>query len=141
MPTVDFYILSDTEPYHRIQLAYRLIDKAYQQRHRVYVHTDTEAQARYLDEGLWTYPANPFLPHERMEQQPHPATPVLIGYGEMVSTETDILLNLSIQVPNSHSQFKRILELGNQEPQQLQQLRQHYRFYQTQQYEISHHRL
>lgn len=141
MPTVDFYILPDADRQSRIQLAYRLIDKAYQQRHRVYVQVDTEAQARYLDEGLWIYPANPFLPHERVEQQPHPATPVLIGYGDMTSTETDILLNLSTQIPPYYQQFQRILELGNQEPQQLQQLRQRYRFYQNQQYEISHHRL
>lgn len=141
MPSVDFYILASHQPQHRLQLAYRLIHKAYQQRHRVYIQAENEMQAQHLDDTLWLETVSLFLPHAREDQNPHPATPVRIGYGALTTTENDILLNLSPEIPLFYAQFKRILEIGNQHPEQIGYLRQHYRFYQQQGYPIHHHPL
>jgi DNA polymerase-3 subunit chi len=55
MPRIDFYIIEDTSSDASLRLACRLIEKAHKNRHRIYIHTDNEAQAHQLDELLWTY--------------------------------------------------------------------------------------
>ncbi len=78
-PRVDFYILPGDAPAARDQLGCRLAEKACKMGHKVYLHTESEAHARRLDELLWTFRAGSFLPHALLGDDPQPAPPVLIG--------------------------------------------------------------
>jgi hypothetical protein len=60
---VGFYIIENTDARSRQRLALRLTDKAHQRGHRIFIHCQAEAEARELDELLWTFRPASFLPH------------------------------------------------------------------------------
>ena len=141
MTRVDFYILPGNEPNGRQLLACRLADKAYQLGRKVYIHTDSHAQTEQVDKLLWTFRQNSFVPHAVMEQAGDEAPPVLLGNGSEPSGQTDVLINLANPVPKFFSQFDRVTEVIDQQPEQLKLGRERYRFYQDRGYELNTHRL
>ncbi|MEA2080825.1 MAG: DNA polymerase III subunit chi, partial [Pseudomonadota bacterium] len=63
MTQVDFYLLQDDSAQNRISFACRLADKAYRLGNRVFIHTESAEQSRRLDDLLWTFQQNSFVPH------------------------------------------------------------------------------
>ena len=63
MTRVDFYISKNNHPDDRAKLACRLAEKAYQMKHRIYVHTDDRQQAEQLDQLMWVFRDGSFIPH------------------------------------------------------------------------------
>jgi len=141
MTRVDFYILPDSDPAQRPQLACKLAEKAYGQGLTVYVHTTTEAEAVHLDELLWTFRHGSFLPHALDSKVTDEPPPILIGYDHEPSSHTDVLINLTAEVPRFIARFERIAELVDQRPEQLAQSRERYRFYRERGYELNSHQL
>ncbi|HSW69955.1 MAG TPA: DNA polymerase III subunit chi [Gammaproteobacteria bacterium] len=141
MPKIDFYILPETTATARLQFACRLIEKAYKQKHRIYVHTADRAAAHQLDEILWTYRDDSFLPHNLYGDGPEPAPPIQIGFETVPEKHRDILINLHGEVPEFHKQFARIFELILNENNSQESGRERYRFYRSQQFEINTHKL
>jgi DNA polymerase-3 subunit chi len=141
MPKVDFYILPETTMTARLQFICRLIEKAYKNQHRIYIHTDNEADAHKLDEMLWTYREDSFLPHNLYGEGPEPAPPIQIGFNTTPEKHRDILINLSATAPKFLAQFKRLLEIiPNNEGLQAQG-RERFKLYRAQQLEITTHKL
>ena len=136
MPKIDFYILNESHSSARLQLACRLIEKAYKQKHRIYIHTENSNDAHQLDELLWTYREDSFLPHNLLGDGPEPAPPIQIGFTQPPEKHRDILINLAHQVPEFHIQFNRILELVDQNPIDQESARERFRFYRNQQFSI-----
>ena len=62
MTQVEFYILENDQS--REMMACHLVEKAWQQQHRVHIHTESAAQAKKLDEMLWSFSDDSFIPHE-----------------------------------------------------------------------------
>jgi DNA polymerase-3 subunit chi len=141
MPRIDFYIITDTQPAARLRLACRLIEKAYKNKHRIYIHTDNQADAHELDELLWTYREDSFLPHNLYGEGPEPAPPIQIGFAATPEQHRDILLNLSQTIPAFYPQFARLLEIISNEPDVQTYGRQHYRQYRTAGHELNTHKL
>ena len=63
MTKVDFYLLSGVGQDARETMACKLIDKAYQLQHKIYVHTESQQDAKRLDDLLWTFRPGSFIPH------------------------------------------------------------------------------
>ncbi len=141
MPKIDFYILSDTTPRGRLQLVCRLVEKAYKNRHRIYIHTDSQKDAHTVDELLWTYREDSFLPHNLYGEGPEPAPPIQIGFDVTPEKHRDILINLSSEVPAFHVQFARILECVSGDATQQELARERYKHYKTQGHTITTHKL
>jgi DNA polymerase III subunit chi len=141
MPKIDFYILAEGDAKTRTQFACRLIEKAYKNRHRIYIHTENKADAHALDELLWTYRDDSFLPHNLYGDGPEPAPPIQIGFGVTPEKQRDILINLGNQVPVFFAQFSRVLELVSNEPAQQELGRERFRFYRSQGLNIDTHKL
>ena len=141
MPRIDFYIIEDENPSSRLRLACRLIEKAYKNRHRIYVHADSQAQAHQLDELLWTYREDSFLPHNLYGDGPEPAPPIQIGFDANPDKHRDILINLSKDIPDFYAQFARLLEIITTEPEIQSAGREHYRQYRAAGNEINTHKL
>ncbi|MEO8400813.1 MAG: DNA polymerase III subunit chi [Gammaproteobacteria bacterium] len=141
MPKLDFYILPDLNPDGRLLFVCRLIEKAYKQKHRIYVHATDKLEAHRLDEMLWTYRDDSFLPHNLYGEGPDPAPPIQIGFAVTPEKQKDILINLSNEVPDFHPQFLRILELIENDPAAQAAGRERYRFYRTQGFDINTHKL
>ena len=60
---VDFYILETAAAHEQLRTACRLAEKAWHKGHRVFIHTDSKETARSLDDMLWTYRQDSFVPH------------------------------------------------------------------------------
>jgi len=141
MPKIDFYILPDATANARLQFACRLIEKAYKQKHYIYIHAEDRTMAHQLDEMLWTYRDDSFLPHNLYGDGPEPAPPIQIGYDAVPEKHRDILINLANLVPEFHLRFSRIFELIPNEPTAQELGRERYRIYRSHNLEINTHKL
>lgn len=101
---VDFYILSqDYESF-----LYRLVDKIYKKRQSLYIHCQDQSQAEGLDEWLWTYRDDGFIPHNLMGEPLDPPPPIQLGWDARQARQK-LILNCSdhaIEEP-----MPRILEI------------------------------
>jgi len=141
MTKVSFYILPDGARSNRYTLACRLADKAYQQGHRVFLHTESDAEARHMERLLWTFREGSFIPHGLIRQTDATQTPVLIGNGEDAGDEHDVLINLHAEVPQFFSRFKRVAEPIDQNAQNRTAGRTRYRFYKDRGYPLETHKI
>lgn len=141
MPRIDFYILENSDPSGRLRLACRLIEKAYKNKHRVYINAENETQAKQLDELLWTYREDSFLPHNLYGDGPELAPPIQIGYLVTPEKHRDILLNLSKTIPDFYQQFARVLEIVSTDADIQNAARENYKQYRTQGHDINTHKL
>ena len=111
-PRVDFYLLDEPEGGGRDAVACRIAEKAWRRGHRVHVHVDSPESARRLDDLLWTWRDESFVPHgvcgagEEAGREP-----VTIGWGSLPSFADDVLLNLDGGVPDGFERFGRIAEV------------------------------
>lgn len=139
MTRIDFYILEDEDSDARWRFACRLTEKAWQQGHRVYLHVDTPEQAARLDDLLWTFRGGSFIPHTSGLTCDDPEVRVHVGYGNDPLDHTDVLVNLSVEVPPFFSRFERVAEVIDGDEQQRQQGRARYRFYRDRGYALESH--
>lgn len=141
MPRIDFYLLPESSEKARLHFACRLIEKAYKHQHRIYIHVENEQEAHLLDELLWTFRDDSFLPHNLYGEGPDPAPPIQIGYNVVPEKQRDILINLNKTIPEFYAQFARVLELVPEDPIIQANAREHYRLYRAKGHEISTHKL
>lgn len=141
MTKINFYILASNNDIERLHFVCRLVEKAYKNQHRIYIHTDTRALAHQLDELLWTYRDECFLPHHLSGEGPEPHPPIQIGYETKPEKHRDILINLHPNVPEFVSQFALVCEIIKNTPDHQALARDNYRQYRTQGYNITTHKL
>jgi DNA polymerase-3 subunit chi len=141
MPTIHFYLLTTNTEMERLHFICRLVEKAYKNQHRIYIHTETSTLAHQLDELLWTYRDECFLPHHLHGEGPEPGPPIQIGYDVTPEKHRDILINLHSDIPIFASQFSRVCEIINNHPEHQAFARENYRKYRTQGYNITTHKL
>jgi DNA polymerase-3 subunit chi len=113
---VDFYVLPGTEAGGRLRFTCRLSEKVYGLGQRAYAHMASAAEARQLDELLWTFRAGSFVPHELVNSRTADAgvPPVIIGAGDDFHSDQpsgDVLINLADQIPPFFDRFERIAEI------------------------------
>lgn len=144
MPQVDFYILTGRNDDARLDTACRIADKATRQGQRVFVNMSSQAEARKLDELLWTFSQNSFIPHCIAETTagPEPEEPVLIGYSQPpASTHREVLINLAATVPQFAADCRRVVEIVDDDPARRDQGRERYRIYRERGFELIVHRM
>lgn len=132
MPRIDFYVLPDQKENGRALLACRLADKAYGLGHTVYVFTASEARAAALDDLLWTFRQDSFVPHERYPLVGEEGSPVLVGTAAPATVEAQVLINLADALPEGFERYERVVELVDQHPEVLAQSRERFRQYREQ---------
>jgi DNA polymerase-3 subunit chi len=141
MTNIDFYILQNKELAARSQFLCRLCKKARGQGHQIYIHCDDEQQAKQLDELLWTFEENSFLPHKAVADITG-ASPIEIGFGNISAEHHgDLLINFSSSRADFFAQFDRLAEIVVQEEKLLQASRTNYRFYKQRNYPIRNHQI
>lgn len=128
---IDFYLLNETNPEARWLTTCRLLEKAYARKHQVFVYCSNQQEAEYLDELLWTFKPNSFIPHHLQGDGPEPPPPIQIGYSEEPRGFSDILINLSIMVPPFVSRFQRIMEIVSADETAKNISRDHFRHYRS----------
>jgi DNA polymerase-3 subunit chi len=126
---VDFYLLKSDQQDARWLLACRLLEKAYAQGHRVFVLCSNKQDAEFLDELLWTFKEDSFIPHNLLGEGPTTPPPIQIAYESQSRGFNDILLNLSATVPDFYPKFKRVIEIVSNLEADKEISRAHYRDY------------
>jgi DNA polymerase-3 subunit chi len=129
VPRVDFYVLGDPAPGAATLLACRLAEKAWLAGHRVYLHAASVADAARLDDALWTFRQDSFVPHGRYPEQAGEDLPVLVGAGGEPEGVGDVLVNLSPEVPAFCGRFARVLEVVAADPASKEAGRARFRWY------------
>jgi DNA polymerase-3 subunit chi len=141
MTQVDFYVIAGSDLQQRLQFACRLTDKAYRLGHRVYIHTDSAQQTRQLDELLWTFQQNSFVPHGVHGDAGDAQLPVQLGHDSEPDASHQVLINLAVDVPLFFSRFERVAELVNGDDSVRRQSRARYSFYKQRGYPLRTHEI
>ncbi|MEZ5492549.1 MAG: DNA polymerase III subunit chi [Gammaproteobacteria bacterium] len=137
MPKVCFYPLRQGSTQESLVFACRLVDKATQLGHRVHLLVRDENQLKLLDDLLWQFRADSFIPHQRLSDD-HKSldTRVTLGTKNCLPKERDVLINLTETVWDQHAQFPDIREVVPASEEDRTLGRQRYRFYQDQGYTV-----
>ncbi len=141
MPKIDFYLLQESNADSRFDFACRLVEKVYKQKHRVFIYVANEKDAHDIDERLWTYREDSFLPHHIQGEGPNPPPPIQIGFQAVIPNERDVLLNLSDTVPEFFTRFARVLEIVANDTIAKEISRKLYREYRSKGFDIITHQL
>ncbi|WP_019218115.1 DNA polymerase III subunit chi [Legionella tunisiensis] len=138
---VDFYLLNSHEASARWLLACRLLEKAYLRGHQVFVYCDTKHDAEQIDELLWTFKDNSFIPHNLQGEGPEPPPAIQLGYQGEPRGFNDILLNLATPIPSFYARFRRVMEIVVNDETAKELSRAHYREYRAKQCELHTHEI
>lgn len=135
MTQIDFYVMSGGDFDDSLSVACRLAEKA-AQLGNVYMHTANEAQTKKLDERLWSFRSDSFLPHEIATEET-PKEAVVIGHMHPPAEFNEVLINLSLEIPKFHARFMRLLEIVPGEHQAREACRENYAFYRDRGYPLN----
>lgn len=127
MPRIEFYVLSSSDAIGRLRAACQLALKAWSAGLPVFVRGSDEAQCAELNELLWTFKAERFVPHDL--HQDAPLSPVALGIDEAPSADQGVLINLGSSLSPHVARFSRIIEIVNQQPELLSACRENFRTY------------
>ncbi|QJQ94527.1 MULTISPECIES: DNA polymerase III subunit chi [Halomonadaceae] len=147
MTQVDFYILPDTTLEARLAFACRLAETIYRKGYRLHLHAEDEAMARELDDVLWTFRPDSFVPHRLLDEpgegQPADEVPdmVTIGWQGPPAPGAQAMLNLAPDIPEWFSRFERVAEIINQHQDVLTAKRDCWQTYKQRGYSVTAHKL
>ena len=145
MAQVDFYSISQPGEQDRLFFTCRLCEKALGQGLKIYIHTDSEQVAQDMDDLLWSFKPESFIPHAIVgideELTLDEDIPVFIGYGGAFDGKADLLINLGRDIPGFHGDFARIAEIVPNSEAAKANLREHWNSYKAQGYTLDHHQL
>lgn len=130
---VEFYVLSSTTPEGRLRAACQLALKAWRAGLPVFLRGTDQAQCEELDELLWRFKGDCFVPHD--QHRHNPQAPVVLGLDEAPAASQGLLINLNPALSPHLEQFGRVIEIVNQEPQLLALCRENFRLYRQKGYD------
>lgn len=134
VPRVDFYVLTGSDTEARLRFACRLVEKAWQKRHRVRVQFDPGGELEAFDQLLWTFSDRSFVPHRRAgspDDSPAPAPPavVIADTSDPDAADGDLVINLAASVPPDIGRWERIAEVIDSDAGRKQRGRERFRAY------------
>ncbi len=134
MTRIDFYQLNP-ERHRYDQVVCQLCQKAWESGQHTLLLTQNPQQSQHLDQRLWTFRDDSFVPHD-CEEVEGLTTPILIHDNPEPRGERQLLINLSDSVPSYFAQFERVIELVTEDNKA--QARQHYSYYKERGYPLNH---
>jgi len=129
MTRVDFYVLGTAGDRARQRFACRLAEKAYRLDNTIHIRTSDQHAAEQLDELLWTYRDGSFVPHELATGNNEPQAPITIGQHDSPRQQTDLLINLTDDIPAGCEAFPRVAEIVTSDEDARQRSRRRYAQY------------
>ncbi|MGE6791443.1 DNA polymerase III, chi subunit [Pseudomonas guineae] len=133
MPRIEFYVLSTAVPGDRLRAACQLAMKAWRASLPVFLRGNDDAQCAELDELLWRFKAESFVPHNLYQDEAD--APVAIGLDQEPASTQGILINLGSTLSPQVERFSRVIEIVNQEPDLLTACRENFRSYRQRGYD------
>jgi DNA polymerase III subunit chi len=137
MTSIDFY----THVPDRLEVAARLVAKAFQAHGNVRVLTPDPATTETLDRALWLRPPTAFLPHCRVDHRLAAETPIWVDHVAEHPGPAGVLINLQSSPPAFFSRFERLAEIVGLDEADVAAARERYRYYRERGYELRTHSL
>jgi DNA polymerase-3 subunit chi len=136
---VNFYLLRHDDAHARLLLACRLSEQLLRQGRPVRVLAASEDESRTIDQLLWNFSAESFVPHALCGEAPADC-PVLIDW-KLDAFNDGNLLNLTAALPPQHGSLDSIAEfvLSNDEAKALS--RSKWNAYKQHGHELQHHQI
>ncbi|MCL2644529.1 MAG: DNA polymerase III subunit chi [Betaproteobacteria bacterium] len=108
MTSVHFYHNAD-DP---ISLLCELAGKAHRSGRKAVIVSPDAALAQQIDRQLWAADPGSFIPHVMNDSPLAVETPIIIGLaGEKEWSHTDLLFNLSAELPAACERFRMLIEI------------------------------
>ena len=137
MTSIDFY----THCADRLEVAARLVAKAWAQHGSVRVLTPGEDGTAELDARLWRLPPTGFLPHCRLASPLAAETPIVVDHALVHEGPAAVLINLHPSPPPFFSRFERLVEIVGTDDGDTAAGRERWRFYKERGYALRSHNL
>ncbi len=127
---VMFYILNDENKndvtssafYHAcLQASY-----FYRQSQRVYIYTKNQQEAEQIDEMLWSFDADSFVPHNLVGEGLKQGAMVEIGF-QPPQGRRSVLINLTSAMPSFANQFSFVVDFVPNDEALKQQARERFK--------------
>ena len=123
----DFYVLPSSDPDARARFLCRLVEKIRALGHEVFIQTRDESEAQRIDQLLWEYRPESFIPHSLLNESDNAG--VKIGWDAQRPQHKDVFVNLDLDIPEDALGFDRILEIVVQSEEILTATRANYKLY------------
>ncbi|WP_028240047.1 DNA polymerase III subunit chi [Stutzerimonas azotifigens] len=133
MTRVEFYVLPSAHPEGRLRAACQLAAKGWRHGLPVFLRCADDSQCGELDELLWRFKPESFIPHGLYASDPQ--GPVVIGRDEPPAWEPGLLVNLDTRLSPHLDRFGRVIEIVNQAPDLLTACRENFRLYRQRGYD------
>lgn len=156
MTEINFYVSKEMGLEHRLNIVYRLIQRALQRNLNIHIHTDSETTSTKLDDFLWSQDKTSFIPHgiinaekdtqipasnEAQNAEKLPARQINISHDFEPIDSCDYLINLSNQRPAFFSRFLKVAEILDNTEEIITAGRKRYSFYRDRGYTLGYYQL
>ncbi len=140
-PRFDFYLSETPKTLNHWQVACRLLTKIHQQQQQAFVLCADQASAEYLDELLWTFQEDSFIPHNLVGEGPDMPPAIQLGWQRPPLHQRNILLVVATSLPDEYNDFNRVLIVISDEVEEREAARRLYRELRHQNLELAFHKL
>ena len=108
--TVHFYTIPDSDESSKLRFACRLASESFYNGDRIHIYTRDAEQAHAVDDCLWGYPVDRFVPHDIFVADSNESF-VNIGYDDYSPGRGEMLINLTDDVPSFVEEFITVREI------------------------------
>lgn len=127
MPDIHFY--HDAED--RVAAACHFAAKAWRAGRKIALAVPDSAEARRIDQWLWTFEPLAFIPHVAADSPLAAETPVLLGEPGAIWPHRDVLINLDAEIPPDFASFRMVVEVVGRSEAERGPARARWRQYQA----------
>lgn len=139
MPRADYYVIPQSDYDSRELFVCRLCDKLVKDRIRIHIHLASEADLDQLNQRLWSFKADAFVPHTILGSELK--APITLSTDSSAAVEADLLINLAVAPPPLAERFERVAEIVNQDPEILAASRESFKLRREQGWDIHNHKM
>ena len=100
----------------------------YRQNQRVFVYTNDQTHAHTIDELLWSFESDSFVPHNLVGEGPKSGAAVEISW-QAPTNRRPILINLTSNVPHFAHQFSQVVDFVPSDEHLKQNARERFKMY------------
>ena len=141
MAKVNFYLLKQDNEQARWMLACRLAEQQAKLGQQVYILTGSREDSQQIDQLLWTFTPESFVPHAVADSDAAASVSVKIGHDTQAPEGTTCVLNLGSDAPMSQPSLSAIAEFVVNHDEAKARSRTLWNLYKQLGYELQHHQL
>jgi DNA polymerase-3 subunit chi len=123
----------------QLHLHYACLQAAhfYRQNKRVFIYTQDQQSAHDIDEMLWAFDPDSFVPHNLIGEGPQQGAAVEISW-QPPKNRRAVLINLTSEVPNFANQFSHLIDFVPADETLKEQARNRFRTCRQWGYNVAH---